>query len=96
MAEDNRKFILKILEDLRPNEMRKLEVILNGEKIESCKLENLDANKATRLFLSYFEKPLEILDRCLNNIPRKDLTQKINAKIEAGKLSDVCVFPNET
>lgn len=76
--------------------MRKLEVILNAKEIESCKLENLDANTATLLFLSHFEKPLETLKCCLDGIPRKDLVQKVNDKIEAGKLNDVCVFPNET
>lgn len=101
MAEDNKEFILKILEDLRPGEMSKLGVILNVKKIQGCeilssKLENLDANKATALFISHYEKPLEALKHSLDDIPRKDLTQKISAKFEAGKLSDVCVFPNET
>ncbi|KAG8139874.1 hypothetical protein E2320_002614 [Naja naja] len=87
MAEVHMEFILSILEDLRQDELKKLGTILKGKKIEGCeisfsKLENLDANKATTLFISSYENPLKALEQSMCEIPRKDLTQKIRAKIE--------------
>ncbi|XP_070586234.1 uncharacterized protein [Erythrolamprus reginae] len=100
MAEDKKEFILEILEDLETDEMSKLKMILNAKKIQGCKipsskLENLDAKKATYIIVYYYEKPLEAVMDCLDGIPRKDLIQKINAKTEADMKNKDKVQNNE-
>ncbi|XP_026538576.1 uncharacterized protein LOC113422077 [Notechis scutatus] len=87
MAEDHKKFMLNILEDLTKDDMSKLGTILNSKKIEgreipSNKLQNLDEKKATLLFISHYEEPLKALEQSLCDIPRIDLVQKVRLKIE--------------
>ncbi|XP_032092854.1 uncharacterized protein LOC116522194 isoform X2 [Thamnophis elegans] len=85
MADNNRKFILEILEDLSLTQMGKLEFLLNDGQITKNRLENLDAKKAAELLMTTSYTPLKTLSWWLEQIPRIDLIQNISAKIEAGK-----------
>ncbi|XP_025023652.1 uncharacterized protein LOC112540866 [Python bivittatus] len=93
MAKGHTEFMMKILEDLKEEEMTKLKLILNkttlqGQNIPSSKLEKFDAVKATELLYSYYLDPLKALESALDDIPRKDLSEKIHDKIKPDRNKD--------
>ncbi|XP_042331434.1 uncharacterized protein LOC121934720 [Sceloporus undulatus] len=91
MMETDVQFMIKILEELDQNEMRKLKswmntVGLNEERIPEGKLEDSDVVMMAKLIWGHFHpKHLEALQHGLEDIPNKPLVKKVSNKIEAAK-----------